>query len=104
MSGEVEKYLIAFNQANELHAKLNDTADMIEEVADALRGEPDEALAGIPSDWPAAEDLRNVVRDFETASEQVHNLWDLVRRDLRVHLPQPDQIGRVATDIPDDDD
>ena len=104
MAGEIEKYLTAFNDANELHSKLHETADLIEEVADTLRGEPDEALAGVPSGWPTADDLRRIVRDLAKAQETAQHLWNLVPRKLRVHLPPPDQIGRVATEEVDDED
>jgi hypothetical protein len=104
MAGEIEKYLTAFNDANELHSKLHETADLIEEVADTLRGEPDEALAGVPSGWPTADDLRRIVRDLAKAQEAAQHLWNLVPRKLRVHLPPPDQIGRVATEDVDDED
>jgi hypothetical protein len=104
MAGEIEKYLTAFNDANELHARLHETADLIEEIADTLRGELDEALAAIPADWPTAEQLRRTVKDLEKAQEAAHELWNLVPRKLRVHLPPPDQIGRVATDSAEEEE
>ncbi len=103
MAGEIEKYLTAFNDANELHAKLHETADMIEEFADILRGEYDEALAGIPLNWPTADELRRILKDLGRAQEAAQQLWNLVPRKLRMHLPPPDQIGRVATEEDEDE-
>ena len=103
MAGEVEKYLTAFNGANELHDRLLHAADVIQEFADALRDELEERFDAIASDWPTADELKGLFRDLAQSREQAWALWRSVPKEMRVHLPSPDRIGQEIEGNADDD-
>jgi hypothetical protein len=103
VAGEVEKYLTAFNGANELHDRLLHAADVIQEFADALRDELEERFDAIASDWPTADELKGLFRDLAQSREQAWALWRLVPKEMRVHLPSPDRIGQEIEGNADDD-
>lgn len=99
MSNEVEHYLSAYNQADDMAIKLKIVADSIERVAHALRAGSSIACTEALPDYPTASQICTLLGGLEQAKDQVRQLWDAVPAEMQHRLPQPSRVGRPRTEV-----
>lgn len=97
LSKEIDDYLAAYNDAHRLTINLRVTADMIEGVARSLKGAPERAHAGIPTNWPTHGDLTEAVSKTVAATEMARRLYQGIPQETRKLIQSPANIGKTAT-------
>jgi hypothetical protein len=78
MSDEVEHYLAAYNQADDIAIQVKAMADSIARMAHALRASPKIACTEALANYPTGSQTQmcTLVDRLEQAKDQLRQLWD----------------------------
>jgi hypothetical protein len=99
MSNEVERYLTAYDQAEDMAMGFRRAADCVERVVRAMRAGSKVACTEALPHYPTADQIRTLLRSLDEAKDRVHQLWDAVPAEMRHRLPQPGRVGRPRTEV-----
>ena len=94
MAEELEIYLEALQKADLAAIRLQNTAGIVRDVADALAENPD--LAVIPENCPDYQELRNLIVAAEATRAAVIGLWKKIAPEKQKSIRGPGKIGRAS--------
>jgi hypothetical protein len=102
---EAEDYLDKFDQLQRLTGRIRLLSGRIGQVAEWLRSNPTKAFTALREDWPAREQLRQLIKDWEDARARLPNYWNRLPEDVRRSLQSrhPETATEIRLRIPDDD-
>jgi len=94
MASEIEVYLDAFDEVQQLLVQLSAVVDKINAVTDAIADDPRDAAAMIPSDWPTKDELRALLEEVATQKDDLAAKWNAVPERIRDAMPnkRPDMV------------
>src|SRR5262249_2399839 len=96
MASEIEAYLDAFDEVQQLLVQLAAVVDKINSVTDAIADDPRDAAAMIPSDWPTKDELRALLEEGATSKDDLATRWNTGPERIRDAMPnkRPDMVDQ----------
>jgi hypothetical protein len=94
MASEIEAYLDAFEEVQQLLLQLAAVVDKINGVTDAIADDPRDAAAMIPGDWPTRDQLRALLEQVANSKDELELKWASIPERIRNAMPnkRPDMV------------
>jgi len=94
MASEIEAYLDAFEEVQQLLVQLAGVVDKINGVTDAIADDPRDAAAMVPADWPTRDQLRALLEKVANSKDELELKWSTIPERIRNAMPnkRPDMV------------